>query len=224
MSATIAPNMITDGLIFYLDAANTKSYVGTGTSWNDISGFERNGTLTNGPTFSNSNSGTITLDGTNDFVSIVSFSLVITGGTFITWIRRNGTQVDYSGLLYNRVSLGTGLSVETSNRIGYSWNNESNTWGWNTNLTIPDLQLCMCAISVNSTSAVAYICQSSGISSATNSVSHGSATLETLRVGYDGLSNRYFKGNVSQGLIYNRDLSSTEIEQIFRTTKGRYGL
>jgi len=223
MSATIAPNMITDGLIFYLDAGNTKSYIGTGTTWNDLGSTNLKGTLTNGPTFSSASGGTITFDGTNDYVSMSSLSLVITGGTFIVWVRRNGIQVNFTGLLYNRVSLGTGLSL-AADMINYSWNNEPNTYNWVSNLTIPNLQFSMCAISVNSTSAVAYLCQSSGISSATNNVSHGSATLETLWVGYDGIDPRYFKGNIGQAFIYNRDLSSTEIEQIFRVTKIRYGL
>jgi hypothetical protein len=63
------PSIVRDGLIFYLDAANTKSYPGTGTTWFDNSGYGTNGTLVNGPTFSSANGGIIVLDGVNDRVS-----------------------------------------------------------------------------------------------------------------------------------------------------------
>lgn len=45
------PKIVTNGLITCLDAGNIKSYVGSGTSWNDISGNGYNFTLTNTPTF-----------------------------------------------------------------------------------------------------------------------------------------------------------------------------
>ena len=46
------PNVIVDGLVLWLDAANSKSYISGSTTWNDISRGSNNGTLVNGPTFS----------------------------------------------------------------------------------------------------------------------------------------------------------------------------
>ena len=51
--------IVKDGLILDLDAAKRDSYPSSGTVWNDISGFQNNGTLINGPTFNSSNSGNI---------------------------------------------------------------------------------------------------------------------------------------------------------------------
>jgi hypothetical protein len=68
------PNIVRSGLALALDAADKNSYRGTGTTWKDLSGNAYNGTLTNGPTFSNINGGTIVFDGTNDYVSIPSNS------------------------------------------------------------------------------------------------------------------------------------------------------
>ena len=64
MASAAGPNIITDGLVLHLDAANTNSYPGSGTTWTDISGEGHNGTLDNGPTFSSGNMGYISLDGT----------------------------------------------------------------------------------------------------------------------------------------------------------------
>ena len=67
MSGNISTNIITDGLIFYVDAANNKSIISGDTSWNDLTS-NNSGTLTNGPTFDPSNSGSVVFDGTNDYV------------------------------------------------------------------------------------------------------------------------------------------------------------
>ena len=72
MSFHYFPKIVTDGLIFYVDASNPKSYDTTGTTWNDISRNNNNGVLTNGPTYNSSNLGNIVFDGTNDFVQFNS--------------------------------------------------------------------------------------------------------------------------------------------------------
>ena len=41
------PKIATDGLVLALDAGNTKSYTGSGTTWSDLSGSNNNGTLAN---------------------------------------------------------------------------------------------------------------------------------------------------------------------------------
>ena len=68
MATNYSPSIVTDGLVLCLDAANTKSYPGSGTTWTDISGRGNNGTLTNGPTFSSDDGGSIVVDGSNDFI------------------------------------------------------------------------------------------------------------------------------------------------------------
>ena len=50
MAFNYLPKIVTDGLVFAVDAANKKSYPGSGTTWTDLAG-NNNGTLTNGPTF-----------------------------------------------------------------------------------------------------------------------------------------------------------------------------
>jgi hypothetical protein len=60
------PGIVTDGLVLSLDAANVKSYPGSGTVWRDISRGGNNGTLVNGPTFDSGNGGSIIFDGVDD--------------------------------------------------------------------------------------------------------------------------------------------------------------
>jgi hypothetical protein len=62
------PSIVTDNLIFAVDAANPDSYVNGSTTWNDQTVNQNNGTLINGATFDSSNGGSIVFDGTDDYV------------------------------------------------------------------------------------------------------------------------------------------------------------
>ena len=76
MSTLQSGHIITDGLVIALDAANTKSYPGSGTTWSDLSGNSNNGTLTNGPTFNSRNGGSIVFDGVDDYVTLGTPSIL----------------------------------------------------------------------------------------------------------------------------------------------------
>jgi len=65
--------IVTNGLVASYDAADKNSYPGSGTNWNDLVG-SNTAVLTNGPTFSNLNRGSITVDGSNDIINISSGS------------------------------------------------------------------------------------------------------------------------------------------------------
>lgn len=69
MSGKISNKITTDGLIFYLDAANNESYVSGSTRWDSMDLNSNFLNLNNGPTFSNNFAGIITFDGTDDTLS-----------------------------------------------------------------------------------------------------------------------------------------------------------
>ena len=75
MGLSHSPRIVTDGLVLCLDAANSRSYPKTGTTWTDRSTSGNNGTLTNGPTFDTNNGGSIVFDGSNDSVVTSDFDL-----------------------------------------------------------------------------------------------------------------------------------------------------
>jgi hypothetical protein len=215
--------VVTTGLQLYLDAGNASSYSGSGTAWNDLSGNGRNGTLTNGPTYSATNGGSIVFDGSNDLVQCTG-SLTVTAATFVTWIKRNGSQGQYDGILFSRGTNTTGMNFYTSNQLGYHWNDANNTYNWSSGLTIPDATWCMIALSVTSTAATAYLCQASGITSATNTVSHGSSVLNDIKLSVDDAAARYFTGNIAIAQLYNTALSAGEISQNFQADRARFGV
>ena len=96
MSIFYNPRIVTDGLVLALDAGNTKSYPGSGTTWTDLSGRGNTGTLTNGPTYSSANGGSIVFDGTNDHVTmsgnnISGLSAETTDFSICIWVKYNST-------------------------------------------------------------------------------------------------------------------------------------
>ena len=72
MGISYNTSIVTDGLVFALDAANPRCYPGTGLTAFGLVG--PNGTLTNGTGFSSANSGSFFFDGTNDSLDYSSYT------------------------------------------------------------------------------------------------------------------------------------------------------
>jgi hypothetical protein len=66
MSNLYGPRIVTDGLVLHLDAGNRKSYPGSSTAWNDLSGNDNHATLSTGPVFSSANNGNFYFGNTSD--------------------------------------------------------------------------------------------------------------------------------------------------------------
>jgi alpha-tubulin suppressor-like RCC1 family protein len=134
MGVAYNPRLVTDGLVLALDAGNTKSYPGSGTSWTDISGQGGSATLTNGPTFSSSNLGSIVFDGINDYVASVSNITLANAFSISLWVKHtNSTPVQE-----RYISLGSDRIVVQENENGdlnlYVTDGTSQnlwTWGYN---------------------------------------------------------------------------------------------
>ena len=100
MGAFGGPDIITDGLVFSIDAGSTRSYPGTGTAVTNLSGTV-DATLENGAVFSSSNGGVFDLDGVDDFISTSSLT-----GTDLEFLSnpQNNTSLTYSIWSYNESS------------------------------------------------------------------------------------------------------------------------
>lgn len=219
MATVYNPQIVTNGLVLCLDAANPKSYPGSGVTWGDLVNTN-NATLLNGPSYSTSNGGSFSFDGVDDYAQYTG-SFSVTQATFICWIKRNGTFNPYDGILYSRSTNTTGMgTAPTQDQLGYTWNNAVNTYSWSSGLTIPSSIWCMVAISVAPTFATAYV----NLSSATNSVSHSSTVIDDICIGRDEFSNRNPPANIAVAQLYNRALSSDEIRQNYNALRGRFGV
>ena len=237
MSVSGGPDIVTDGLVFYLDAANPKSHPGTGTDWFDLSGNGNDGTLsgslTNTPTYSTDNLGYFDFDdASTEYVDIGATTGLssLTKATFVAWVYRDGAQSGYVGIIFSRSSDVTGMNIVGSGggQLGYHWDSGIH-YGWTGGPTIPDAAWSMVAVSVNPTDATAYVFDSTGVSSSTHGNNHTSTTLDNLDVGRDQfvhpvLGPRYWDGRIAQALIYDRALTQAELTINFNSTRGRYGI
>ena len=138
-------NIVTNGLILYLDAANYLSYTSGSTTWRDLSSNNLSGSLVNGPTFSSANGGSIMFDGVNDYVNLGNNpSLQFGTGSFTlnVWINLENTSSSDTILVkrqpvdpFNMVQIiigtlfveGNGFNINPSKKISFMlWNGGSN--------------------------------------------------------------------------------------------------
>jgi hypothetical protein len=219
--------LVTDGLVLALDAANTVSYPGSGTTWTDLSGLGNNGTLTNGPTYSSSNGGSIIFDGSNDYVTTSLVTSLSNNVTISSWFKTFNASQAGQMVIHNG-------SDANGNGYGFAVNNEGTTSGeilllygaiaWiNTGFFATSNVIYNATMVIESdNSNKLYINGNlvhSGISRTINTPTNHT---EIGRNDYPGA--RYFNGNIAQASIYNRALTATEITQNFNALKSRFGL
>ena len=222
-----SPRIVTDGLVLCLDAGNTKSYSGTGTSWTDLSGNGNTGTLTNGPTYNSSNLGFFQFV-TNDFAAIPNnVALDTQTPTVEVWVKTNETTQNgfwfekgtvnsqYSlfqsgGNILWRMIIGGSIRNLTTTTATYM--NTSNWYQVVGTYTSGTRRLYINGVLVN------FDTQTGTIETNSGGMSIG------VYGGFNGSRGYYYNGNLSSCKVYNRALTAEEIQQNFNATRGRYGI
>jgi hypothetical protein len=153
----------------------------------------------------------LTLDGVNGHVTIPAMNLNSNTVTISAWIKRNGTQSGWAGIVFSRsASTIAGIDFGDAHELRYHWND--GYWGWNSGLIVPDNQWSHVALVMEPDKATMYL----NGTSATNWTSHGIEEFNGLtRIGKDQ-SGRLFKGDIDDVAIWNRSLSSAEINYIYQ--------
>jgi hypothetical protein len=233
MGIAYNPRTITDGLVLCLDAANTKSYPTTGTTWTDLSGSGNTGTLTNGPTYSSANGGSISFDGTNDYVTIPdspSWDVNNGGYSICFWMYPKTIPVTSQRLIASWASGGYAttpwmLSFGTDRRIHYDAGNGGG-WGLGLSSSVSSVFLVLNTwnyinVIINPTTTSLYV-NLQNVNSKSSIASIPGQLVTIGRWGWDSLSSSYFNGNIAQVSIYNRALTAAEIQQNYNALKGRF--
>ena len=110
MTLAHGASIVTDGLTMLVDAANPRSYPGSGAAWNDLSGYSNNATLVGGITYSGINNGLLTFNGsTGYFTGTTNANLTLTSDfTIEMWIKCGTQSQLYPVLLGKNVSWTSG--------------------------------------------------------------------------------------------------------------------
>lgn len=243
MSFRFSPSIVTDGLVLYLDAANTKSYVSGSTIWNDISRSSLPTPLYNGPTFNSTNGGSIIFDGIDDYAEVQrNIAIRPDYVTICAWVKYTGGQnLSFIGGCGNTGTAGYSLYINCTGGVpsnfGFIAGNGNLISGGtpSVNFGTPGV------------STINYVCgtfDGSVLRGYQNGVLRNSVTQSTpgplvypttggspilggMFVGIIESSvslARYWNGNIFQIKVYNRTLSATEILQNYNTTKSRFGI
>lgn len=222
-------SIVTDGLILNLDAGNSASYPGTGTTWTDLSGNGNNATLVNGVGYSSSNGGYLTFDGSNDYALGTNVN-ISTAATLITWFKTSTSQSNkyifnlpwisggsngFDLAFIQLTDLGTNLSTTT--QLGYS-KLYSVPGGYNDNVWR------MLVATYDGSNLKLFINGSQVGSSLVATGTIRQTVNGEYNVGRFGSYGAYGIVDVASVNVYNRALNSTEITQNFDALKSRYGL
>lgn len=234
MAFNYSPKIVTDGLVLCLDAANTKSYPGSGTVWTDLSRSGNNGTLTNGPTFNSANGGSIVFDGTNDYVNNTSYT-ASNDYTLSSWCYYNTPTAELGNSYRHLISKG-GVFIANST-FGFGFRNVTNTnvrlflyfysgsteGGTEFALTTSPYRQWR-NFSVSKTSNNYYFYENGSLLNTFNASFAPTTNSYPLNIGAASTisSISVFNGNISNTLIYNRALSASEVLQNYNALKGRY--
>lgn len=227
--------IVSDGLSVYLDAANARSYSGSGITVNGLVGGI-GGTLVNGIGFSSQNNGSFFYDGSDDYFRLpANFFNPDSGSPFTVsiWFK-TGT----SGMIFgqeNGETPGTGsgwvpaIYVDTNGKIRTSC-----FWGGSTtnqsisSASVNDNLWHQILVTFESTSHKSYL---NGILFDTISKTQSSYSATYYyylgsgrNASWPNAGNMTLSGNISNFMFYNRALSAQEILQNYNATKRRYGL
>lgn len=228
MSIYAGPNTTKNdsSLVLHLDAGNKRSYPGSGTVWYDLSGNRNHGTLTNGPTFSAANGGSIIFDGLDDYVNCGSLSNFLDGNQItmeiVTMKLGTGTNAD-RGIMIS--IFGTYIDWNYQGKLLFSmWNgNSQQTLLQSLNNTPYNINVLNHTVVVfDGTRKKLY--NNSELLRSTGDTGPITSLTSDLNIGRFTEGSHYCNGRILIARVYNRALSHQEIKQNYNATRGRFGL
>ena len=231
MSTRYNPSIVSDNLVLYVDAANTKSYPLVNATWFDISRNGNDGTLS-GPVFNSNFGGYFDFDGSNDQVSVPDtndFTLGANDFTMDFWGYMDS--LPGSGNEYGMVGQ-DGIGSDQSTAI--RWKNDGGTMkvifilgglgSMEPAASLPAGQWIYCACGRRSGTTFVNV---NGVDISTSSSFSGSLNNSTnpFYIGRSSFSSRYLDGRIAAVRFYvNGSLSEIQTKQNYNAHKARFGI
>jgi hypothetical protein len=180
--------------------------------------------LTNGPTYSSANNGSIVFDGTNDYVQ-TAYTTQLNNFSICSWFKSTAVSAGYARIADKKYDTGFFFGSINSLTLWGGGVKTANLNGFNS-ITLSNNAWHFLAMVRTGTSLTVY---GDGITN-TNTTVCGSGSIDStaLSIGAtinDGTGQRdWFTGNIAQVSIYNRTLSADEVAQNFNSLRGRFGI
>jgi lambda family phage minor tail protein L len=196
----------TNGLIMYLDASNSESYSGSGTTWTDLSSGENNGTLQNGVEYSSDHGGVLTFNGTDQYVST---SVNIDANPCSIGARFKASTVSLERMILSTDNGGWDKGFQIINGVFHvNAGNSLETTG----VSAEENVWYFVFVTYSNSDVIFYL---NGERKWNKGSAPGSSTGSNLEIGradFDG-GGRYFDGKIQKVYVYDRELTEAEIEQ-----------
>jgi hypothetical protein len=222
-----SPSIVMDGLQIALDAANTRSYPGSGNTWYDLRG-NINFALENSPPFlANSAGGSIGFTAANSHSALSSTNLaVMTRFSVDVWHYYTGVNVGNAATLVTEVFPGNtsqinfnlgGISGFSDLRVAFF----NGQWRTSDPYTLTSNAWYHIVGTFDGSNFRLYI---NGVNEITTANAFTpTANTAGIRLMKRWDSGAYWGGHLSTVKIYNRALSLAEVKQNYNATKKRYG-
>ena len=227
MGLSHSPSIVTDGLVLCLDAANRRSYPGSGTSWLDLSGNSANGTLINGFAFSSDVGGCMVFDQTNEKCYLSATRLNVGHKwTMMCWYYPASSGDDIMG--FSGYGPYWGYTIKSYNSRPYIYYQDSSgNWIGGGGIYTASGTATLnswnhCAITFDNGTYASYMngfkfYNGSGL--ALTGFNYGSGQFNLGLVGWSTNALKY-----SNAQVYNRALTADEVRRNYLATKSRFGL
>lgn len=224
---SITTEIITDGLVFNMDAANRASYVPNATTAFNTTNLSQSGSFVSDPTYISppTSASCWSFDGIDDGINIGSIGPQ-TGVTFNVWFKIGGAAGSraYGAIINNWTSAASGQYLWIGTKLNDPAEIQVYFDGAN-KFSFPDQPFQTWRLLTfthdSDNSIFGYI---NGIQ--TNDAIDVSRNITGVTaLGYDvNRDNFPFLGEIASLQIYNRSLSSTEVLHNYNALKGRFGL
>lgn len=229
------PNIVTNNLMLHLDAGDPDSYGGSGTTWYDLTGNNRNATLVNTPTYDNVTAGGLFSfdDNSFEYATIPDIGDLSTF-TIETWCRVHKSLTNkVTSVVTNEFNLSDRLNFSIgTNRAPTSYNMSfgyyKNPPGWiNVSGSAASLNVWYHLLGTyDGTSLKFYIngTLNTQVSSSVTPQSGGEIRIARRWDSSATSATNFFDGDISIVRIYNTVLNSTQVTQNYDSQKSRFGL
>jgi hypothetical protein len=217
--------IVSDGLVFYIDAANPRSYSGTGLTANGLVGGI-GGTLINGVGFTSSNNGSFIFDGSDDGMYFSTYNFSTGDFTMEVWLKLNAyPPFANSAIIANRNQSDDGwlFDINSNQKARLYFQNNNGTAYTIETLDVINLNQWINLTAIRSNTSLSFyrntIFQSSTSFPSNYNIN---SPISNDYIGRYQSSNGFLSANISKIQYYNRALSAQEIQQNYNATKGRY--
>jgi hypothetical protein len=216
-------NIITRGLVAHYDASTNESYPGSGNTWGDLSNNNNNANLQGNPTYDTNNGGSIVLNGSSQYIDVGTFMNYSTF-TILLWVYPGSSQTQYADIFDNN-------HTGTQNFVCQQNSTNTNQYEFVMLGTSTSSGTGLFTLTANTWVLLTFTFDGSVARGYKNTSLIGTGNSMTpnyvspyFRLGNWALGGRHWNGRYGNCLIYNRQLSLTEIEQNYNAQKARFGL